>query len=281
MLAEPDAKRNRRSVGTSAWAMPLGSCRVHNALRVARSAKGLDINLEDQYGFVYNSKEVLQQIRYMRGEIAFPDLMERLIHWGEQAPRKRARNGFAAHRYLVEISSRKTLEFNGVFPQAPRVNTMLSEAGGAKMFAHLWLDKTGDAAAVRQKISAEVGFEALPEEWRQFLMSVRLTFQPPDELLADMRLILDLLGHDKVTFVSHCDASGRTGALIPDRHAFIGEVAAAAQVLGVRFFDPSPYLAEFGQARGFGRDGGDTEHYTPEFEAFLADHFTTKLLANG
>lgn len=260
---------------------PIGSCRIHNALKVVGARYPVAVELNRQYGLIYNSKEAVQQIGHMRGRLTLPQHMavylcrstaDRILVEPEPT---------AADLYLVEISSRKILRYKKFFLQSNHVYDQLVAHSGLEIFKILWYAAAEPMAELRRLCLEDPAFHALPDQEQQLVREIDVWLQADDELIGDMTSIVDELTPSKVIFVTHCGAIGYDGVPIAARQDFIDAVTRAANLLGIRVFDPTPLLDEFGQEKGMMKNGTDTEHYTPEFESLLADYMYQHLLTAG
>jgi len=261
-------------------AMAIGSCRIQGVLVRARDEFGVTIDATSQYAFIYNTKEIIQQIRHLRGEFTISARMRAFLNHARVNWIERGVGIAQAAVYFVEISNAKFIEWDGFFPQQTAVNKQLLAAGAPVMWDILWNGDWRDHDAVRRRIRARPEFDGLSCAMQDFLMSVTISIQEPHDLREDMALILVLLGRERVIFLSKPTATASDGALPPSRQKFVDEIKDAAADLGVRFFDPTPMLHSFGQQRGL-IDGGRILHYTPEFEATMTRHVVAQFLQSA
>jgi tetratricopeptide (TPR) repeat protein len=86
-----------------------------------------------------------------------------------------------------------------------------------------------------------------------------------------MEEIVERLGREKLLFVTHVNAKTPDGEVILARDRLIRWVKLAGEQLGVRVFDPTAALTEFGQERALDDRGLDLTHYTGAFSDRLYD----------
>ena len=86
---------------------PIGTCRISTPLK--RGAVRFPIKLDYQriYGFVHTSTEVIQQLRYRRGELSFPSEAHAILFRPGIAIDERPPQDQLADLTIVEISSSK------------------------------------------------------------------------------------------------------------------------------------------------------------------------------
>jgi hypothetical protein len=245
--------------------MPIGSCRVRGILERAREERGLEVELRLQYGLIYNTPEILQQLAHMAGELAIPVAARQFLEftrvkWLERGP------GLAADLFLIEISNPRCLIWNGFSLQHSSVHQVLITEGAPAIWDLLWHGDRRDESGWRARIAADRDFDDLSSDVQDFLMSVVVREQTPEELQADMAAITQRLGRERVCFMAKATVADSSGRPPPERQRFVRDIAAAASALGVRFYDPTPLMRELGEARGVRRDSGAV-HYTTEFES--------------
>ncbi len=253
--------------------MPIGSCRIHNLINQARLERGVRVRASGHYGLIYNTKEIIQQIRYMFAEFTIPVSLRELLnpnhlHWRETGI------GETADVYFIEISNPKIIEWEGKFLQQGAVAEFLRREGAPTLWDILWHGSWSDEAAVRERISREPDYCELTSDTQDFLLSVVVHTQIESELMADMAHIAHRLGGERIVFLSKVTATDSSGVLASDRLAFAAEVAHCADVLGIRFFDPTAMLHAFGESRGF----ADKMHYSSEFARLLGDHLLSNFM---
>jgi tetratricopeptide (TPR) repeat protein len=89
-----------------------------------------------------------------------------------------------------------------------------------------------------------------------------------------MRQLVDLLGKEKVVFVTHVNALTPDNVPIEQRQQLIAAVDAGAQRIGVPCYDPTPLMNKIGQADAMENGGLDLTHYTELFsERLCADWY--------
>ncbi|OWT60567.1 hypothetical protein CEY11_10050 [Candidimonas nitroreducens] len=228
------------------------------------------------YGFVHTSAEVLQQLRFILGQADVPEDIRRLTF------RQNTSAGFfdktfqPADFYLVEISSRKLLTIDGRPIQINYLGRYFSD-----FFADRARTRTYWSMAVPEKLAARkeflksiAVFNSLPEADQSLLERIQRRSQTDEEIERDMGEISQLIGKDRMVFVTHVNALADDGAPIAQRQALIETVSAAALKLGVPCYEPTALMREFGQDQAMEQGGLDLTHYTESFSSRLcADWF--------
>lgn len=100
----------------------------------------------------------------------------------------------------------------------------------------------------------------------------------PNPLLRDhMEQIVDLLGYDRVCFVTHINGTAADGNTLPARTSLIDGITEAADGLGVPVINPTELLASHAQRDLLEKDGEDLNHYREGATDIVADFYLRKL----
>ncbi|OZI62042.1 hypothetical protein [Bordetella genomosp. 11] len=255
---------------------PIGTCRIHTPLRDAVGRFPLKLQLGRNYGFVHTSAEALQQARFMYGQAEIPADVQRLIF--------RPSNGGQAHRathkpadlYMIELSSRKLLTIDGSPIQSNYLGRYFSEFFADRTRARMfWSLATPDKLAERKaQLQQDAVFKSLPADDRELLVRILKRDMADDEIEGEMGQLVELLGKDKVVFVTHVNALTPDNVPIEQRQQLISAVEAGAQRIGVPCYDPTPLMNKIGQADALENGGLDLTHYTEAFaERLCADWY--------
>ena len=257
---------------------PIGTCRIHTPLRDAVGRYPIKLQLGRNYGFVHTSAEALQQARFMFGQSDIPADVQRVIFRpsnGEQA-RKGAHK--PADLYVVELSSRKLLTIDGYPIQSNYLVRYFSEFFADRTRTRMfWSMAHADRLAERRALlDQDPVYKGLTPDDRELLARIVKRDQTDEEIEQEMQQIVDLLGRDKVVFVTHVNALTPDNVPIEQREQLIAAVTASAQRIGVPCYDPTPLMNKIGQAEAMEDGGLDLTHYTPVFaERLCAEWFKT------
>jgi hypothetical protein len=242
--------------------VPIGTCRIANPLAAAAKSASFKTDTRRTYGFVHSSREILQQIHYVRGDRALPEEL-----WPYLSGRAYAGVADATlpapNRYVVEISRLSWLTFDGYILQNNRFTGHFGCAPQSlRAFSRLPAAEQRDQ---RRAILRELAdYRQLSEFDRTVLADTVLENQSYDDLVEDMERLVAVLPPDTL-YLSHCNVVDADGNLLKDRARAVKYVAKASRRLGLRFLDPSPLLAAYGQERGLAAGGKDLNHYSKEF----------------
>lgn len=227
----------------------------------------VQLDLRRIYGFVHTSDEAVQQLRYRSGEISFSDdvlpvLFRPGLECGSEPVPDRA-----ADLTIVEISSAKSYTIGDVAVQGNYLSRYFADffASAPRARAYWNLASQGDAAAMKAFLADDPAYRIYSESDRSLLERIRVRQQTFDDVRADMATITEMLGKDRVLFVTHVNALTADGSLIASRDKLIHWIKRAATELGVDCFDPTELMNAFGQARALERDGMDLTHFTNAF----------------
>ena len=257
---------------------PIGTCRIHNPLREAVSRYPIKLEIGRNYGFVHTSSEALQQVRFMYDKCEIPADVQRLVFRPSNGGKARNAAHKPASLYMVEISSRKLLTIDGYPIQSNYLTRHFSEffadRARAKMF---WSLSSADKLAERRALlEQDPVFKGLSAQDRDLLARIVKRDLTDDEIASEMQKVVELLGKDKVIFVTHVNALAEDNAPIESRQQLIATVTNAAQRLGVPCYDPTPLMNRIGQADAMEDGGLDLTHYTGRFSERLgAEWFKT------
>lgn len=253
----------------------IGSCRVAGPMTKLQAQRSFVLDNRLLYGFTHNTKETIQAIRFMRGELRLPESLWPFI--SDQPFRNGNSTPHApdAH-YVVEISSVKVLELDGLYLQLVRFKEALSVCPDLRkiFFDHPGAEQRGQRL---QLLQATPSFARLATHIQHALTHTVVRSQTAAEIEEDLHTIAQLLG-PKLVLVTHCNAKNATGELIAERAKMVARVAQAAARLGLVSVDPGALLAGFGQERGMPDEGLDTAHYTPAFAKLVGKEISDKLL---
>lgn len=246
---------------------PIGTCRINTPLKRGATRYPIRLDYRRTYGFVHTSEEVLQQMRYRRGELVVPDELKPLLFrpgYCRESDEAVTDNGDLT---IVEISSSKSCLIGDIAVQTNYVirhfNDLLSLPNRAKRF---WdLVTRGERAELHAFLSSPNLAHLCAPEGRELLSRMTFHKQNFDEVMADMTAITDLVGTDRLLFVTHVNARAADGELISSRDRLIRWVKLASERLGVRCFDPTELMLEMGQERAMEREGLDLTHFTNPF----------------
>jgi len=246
---------------------PIGTCRIHTPLRDAVGRYPIKQQLGRNYGFVHTSAEALQQARFMFGHTEIPADVQRLIFRPSNGEQARRGVHKPADLYMVELSSRKLLTIGAHPIQSNYLVRFFSEFFADRTRTRaFWSQATEERLAERREwLERDPVFKSLSPDNRELLARIVKREQTDEEIEQQMHELVDLLGRDKVVFVTHVNAMTPDNVPIEQRAQLISAVTASAQRIGVPCYDPTPLMNKIGQADAMEDGGLDLTHYTPLF----------------
>ncbi|OZI35723.1 capsular biosynthesis protein [Bordetella genomosp. 1] len=257
----------------------IGSCRVAGPMTKVQAQRNFVLDNRLLYGYTHNTKETIQAIRYMRGELTIPEAAWKFLSdqpYRASNPLRSRESVPKEDRHVVEISSIKVLEYRDTYLQLVRFKDALSFCPELRK---IFFDHPGaDAREARlAALQATPSFSRVPANVQDVLRETVLRTQTATEIESDLKQIAQILGQHFV-LVTHCNAMNAQNQLIADRAKMVERVSRAASRAGITLVDPGALLAAYGQERGMPEDGRDTAHYTPAFARLVGKEIADKLL---
>jgi hypothetical protein len=256
----------------------LGTCRVYDPFALLAERGVVELRNAGVYGFTHYTKETLQQLRAMHGELALPAelgpyITHKQLPAGADGTLATAENRLDETDLLVvEVSSLKEIEFRGLYLQINRLRGRLvgEREGLQRWWKRLYgKEKLGRSAEEREPF---LGEDLSPLE-RDLVLGIDVQLQSAESMLADMEAIRAFFD-GPILWVSHFDTVGlKSGVEIPLRKRLVAAVEAGAARLGQPFFNPRRDIEGFGMEQAL----EDMGHYKPEFQAELASRFERML----
>lgn len=253
---------------------PIGTCRIHEPLRGARNTYSFRMGSGRIYGYTHSSAEALQLVRYFLGHETF-GLDEGFCIFRPSFKVESSLPVMSSDFYMVEISSAKRIQRNGRFLQINYLYKAFEDFfSNAQRTRTYWgLAKPGRELQLKNFLHQDAVFNTYSESMQDFLASIVMTTATKSEMAHDMQEIADLLGRDKVIFVTHVNARTPTGQTIESRENLIDDVLDISREMGLPCLEPTDAMVAFGQQKAMQQDGHDLTHYTDEFSAYLWRHW--------
>ncbi|MGE8637316.1 MAG: hypothetical protein ACN6PR_01655 [Achromobacter sp.] len=243
----------------------------------------ISLSLGRNYGFVHTSAEALQQVNYLFGREHIPAELQPLIFRPNTASGFDARTHVRADIYVVELSSRKLLEVDGVPIQlnyvARRYQDFFASKARSRMF---WSRALPERLAERREwLEQDSVFQRLDRQDADLLGRIVKRDMSDSEIERDMAALIALIGLEKIVFVTHVNADTPDGLPIEPRRQLIQAIKASARRLKAACYDPTALMKRYGQLRAMENDGLDLTHYTEAFsEQLCADLYKRYLGVN-
>ena len=253
---------------------PVGTCRIHAPLRGARGAYAFQLETGGVYGFIHSTAEALQLVRYLLGLETFSG-NEGFCIFRPGFKVESERVARLSDLYLVEISSAKRIQQGGRFLQINYLYRAFEDffSNTQRTRSYWALARPGRELRLRAFLQQDEVFNTYPKPMQDFLASIVLSTATKSEMAEDMHKIADLLGRDRVVFVTHVNARMPTGQTIESRENLIDDVLEISREMGMPCLDPTDAMVAFGQSKALQQEGRDLTHYTDEFSAYLWRHW--------
>ncbi|WP_306112735.1 MULTISPECIES: hypothetical protein [unclassified Roseovarius] len=258
---------------------PIGSCRITTPLRHGRAAYGINLNLARCYGYCHSPAEAVQLARFMQGEVNIPHEAWPLVSRSHQLEEISAQDHAASDLYVIELASAKELTFDGVSIQLNYLNSsykdFFAEPERAQQF---WaLAETGAEDAMAAFLEQEWSLTREQRTEAETLSRIRLQYVTRQSLRQDIDALARLL--PDVLFVSHVDARKPDGRVIGSRSDFIRLVGEEVERAGLKFYNPTDLMTEFGQAAAIEDDSTSLAHFTTGFSHAVMDDWMRDVIA--
>jgi hypothetical protein len=251
----------------------IGSCRVKTPLRNRAAAAGISFMEAGNYGYTHTSREALQQLRFLQGDLTFPQDVFRLIGGPNLPSNFSTRTYPIADFYVIEISSAKNIVCRGFALQFNYFKRHFADFFADPVAARQFRRQvpTDSRPARMEALCSFPQFRQLSPVDKELLLDTFTTEVTREMLEEDITALIDRIGRDRLMIVTHVNARNEEGALLKERDRLIKNVMSAAERCRVRCLDPTTAMERFGQARALCDQGRDLNHYTPEFEYSLFD----------
>ncbi len=248
---------------------PIGSCRIVDPLRRARSGYGFELSRNRSFGFTHTSPEAVQQLKFMRGELDIPEALWPYVSNNDRAE-VLAQAPKSGDIHVVELSSEKILSMNGVYLQLNYLRTQFVPffADGKRKNAYWKAIEKG----TQEDIDA-----LLAEHWSEtdeqkadcaVLRNIRLRRADEEQTRADIRYLKEALPF--VVFVTHVNAIDSGGTVIKTRDRYIQMVKRIAGEEGCLVIDPTDMMQHMGQQEAL---EPDLNHYTDDFKERVVENW--------
>jgi hypothetical protein len=225
----------------------------------------ITLNQRNIYGFVKNTKELIQLLNYRDGR-DFP---------GELAPFLASQNDFprrqdpdrATELFLIEISAFKELVFRDWYLQASYCARVFAKRFGLyQSLKKHWRSTDRDKRAAA--LAKEPSFADVNDIERQILLEAygrSATFQ---DLEADIQAIRARLS-GRIVFVNTINVSQTRDSPAKPREQLSVWMRQICQTHGLAFYDPTALVEHYGTDRALANGGDDWSHYSEDFQLVL------------
>lgn len=238
---------------------------------MSASRFGLKFNRSKQYGFVHTTPEIVQKVRFLKGEIEPPADLWPHIARGKDRDETLALVHIPSDLYVVEISSEKHIEIDGWSLQLNYLTSNFKDFMGDPVRAtEFWsLVTKGEQAAIDAFM--EQVWAASDEQIQEaaLLRRVRRSQVSQSQMQKDVAYLNDAL--NQPLFVTHVNATRPDGNVIKSRAEHIEKVKKSIILCGGTVYDPTPAVQKMGQIAAIADHSKSLAHYTDEFSIKIAD----------
>lgn len=243
----------------------IGTCRLTKPLNRVRRQFPYRLENQKVYGFVHCTKEVIQQINFLLGNLDMQPALDPFTR-NEECVVDQSLPPPQSRVYLIEISSLKEVRFRNCYLQINRVRGYFHERPhlATIMFKY---GKERQLAERAKLLKAEPAFGECTDFEKELLLETVVTMQDYDDFVVDMRRIMEMFSRPPI-FVAHCDVL-LNGQPIAQRQRLIAFLRSAAKELGFELFEPTQLVEQYGQEFAMANEGKDTAHYSTEFETVI------------
>lgn len=253
----------------------IGSCRIVSPVKRAQPYFNYHANFNKIYGFTHTSSEALQQIRFFLGLTDIPKQVQPFIFRPTVNYLKTDIHS-PSDFYIVEISSQKKIMAYGFCLQINYLTRHFYEFFSQTERARVYwsLASQGNQHKLLAYLKNDPCFAGMSEGDRALLSSIHVEQMDEYAIEQDMKEIVQLLGRDRVMFMTHIDAVTRVGTVIQSRSRLIKNVDNIAARMGIPCVNPTNLMKKWGQKRALEKNGDDLTHYTDIFgDAIIATIF--------
>lgn len=258
---------------------PIGSCRIATPLRHGQAAHGIRLNLTRCYGYCHSPAEAVQMARFFRDEIAIDPEIWPLVSRSHRHATLAGQIHEPSDFYVVELASAKELTVDGVCIQLNYLRSVFQDffADPQRTAAYWDHAQAGDPAKTAAFLRSVWSATEAQKSESAFLERIKLDLVTRDSLRDNIRMLAQLL--PDVMFVSHVDARKPDGSPIKSRAAFIRLVEEEVSAAGLKFYDPTELMAEFGQPAAIEDHSTSLAHFTTAFSTAVMDDWMTRFIA--
>jgi len=218
--------------------------------------------------YTHQTGNILQQLLMREGLLTIPEPLSALA-FDEPVPESRqgkmlnptipSKTDIA----IIEISTIKEFVFNGFHFQYNHILRHIMDHFNTPEEAKIWLEEIQRDERNQCLINKIVPTRLTPE-LQDAARNMRVTIQPSESVIADMKKMAAILGIP-ILWVSHNRLPMDDGSYIAQREVLVNAMRQGAAELGQGFFEPTPYIENFGTEKAM----DNVFEYTQEFIAII------------
>lgn len=265
----------------------LGSCRVHRPVKLLQESGSARLYTSGINGYIHSTREAAQRVRWLAERTGLDRQLLPFLFPAARVPivtPALADELRTADLMVVEAAAERSVSVDGVFLQKNLVvRQLVRELGDEGMAWWRSLVRNGrvlpEAFEAVQPVFDHVIDDALKPAGTRVLRNAVCTEDTEDEVRADLHYLSRVTGKPLLA-VTHVDVARPDGRKMVSRSRHVTRVKqAAAGLPGVAVLDPLDIAQGWDEASLLDKEGADVNHYSPRFEAVLADHMLDRVRA--
>jgi hypothetical protein len=230
----------------------VGSCRVHDPTAALEERGRVTRNQNGVYGVTHTSKEALQLLRSMAGEVTFPSEVKPFVmdvrHSRASDPEIYRNDLSGTDVLVVELCSVKSVAFREWYFQLLYTRSRLFET--VPPAVKEWWEHLQRSGSDVDDRAALLGNDDQPELVSSFVKEGTLTMQSAEEIRSDIEAIGSMYD-GPILFVTHFDTPRpESGTSVPGRAELIKAVGEAGAEFGHRVYDPTADIMSYAEEHG-------------------------------
>jgi len=252
----------------------LGSCRVRNPM-LALAKAGKVKHVAGNRPASHTSSEALQTTEYFTGKRTVPPHCTAFIFETDNAPHTSLYTQSlieSADTVVVEVCERNLISYRGLFFQSNYFSRQFVQGLGRPVLD--WYRDVGRGIVPSEEFVAQVverlraANHQVDDDLVDLLRNTKISKETTSQLRANLSALMGDRSKQFI-FVSHFVLEDEVGQIMADRSKLRAELAAVAQELGARFFDPSVLIERDGRKIALEADGTDIYEYSRPYNIVI------------
>lgn len=256
-------------------ATTLGTCRIADPVLTATRYRPLKRANQKVYGFAHTSREILQQVNHLEGNLLPEEFRPYLA---DPVGDSKGDVDFLADIYIVEISTTKEHRYRDWVLQTNYMERSFNKNSD--------LFKIFKSKSDRSRLDERrMLLEAHPRfaELSELQQSILLEGYVHRTTVVELRDHLVEIEHRlpaPVLFVCHVDVTDIDGNPLPGRAEHCANMRAICTEFGFNLLDPTPHVLAYNRRAALASDGRDANHYSLDFKKHYGCLIFDKYIAN-
>ena len=265
----------------------LGSCRVHRPVKLLQESGSARLHTSGVSGYIHSTREAAQRVRWLAERTGLDRQLLPFLFPAARVPivtPALADELRTADLLVVEAAAERSVSVDGVFLQKNLVvRHLVRELGDEGMAWWRSLVRNGrvlpEAYDAVRPVFEHVIDDALKPAGERVLRGAVCAEDTEADVRADLHYLARVVDKPLLA-VTHVDVARPDGRRMVSRSRHVERVKTAAEgVHGVEVMDPLEIAQGWDEAALLDKDGADVNHYSPRFEAVLAEHMLDRVRA--